>query len=172
MSFRPALAAAALLALGACSPTLDWRQVRPEGSPLQALFPCKPKTHARTVALAGAQVRMSLYACTTGGHTYALSLADTGDPAQVTPALRALREATANNLAAREPQASALQVPGMTPNPEAQRMRVSGTLPDGQAVVQVAGYFAHATTVYQVNVVGPNPPPEAVRTFFSGLQFR
>jgi hypothetical protein len=172
MLFRPVLAAAALLALGACSPTLDWRQVRPEGSPLQALFPCKPKTHARTVALAGAQVRMSLYACTTGGHTYALSLADTGDPAQVTPALRALREATANNLAAREPQASALQVPGMTPNPEAQRMRVSGTLPDGQAVVQVAGYFAHATTVYQVNVVGPNPPPEAVRTFFSGLQFR
>ena len=172
MLFRPVLAAAALLALGACSPTLDWRQVRPEGSPLQALFPCKPKTHARTVALAGAQVRMSLYACTTGNHTYALSLADMGDPAQVTPALRALREATASNLSAREPETSALQVPGMTPNPEALHMRVTGSLPDGQAVVQVAGYFVHATTVYQVNVVGPNPPAEAVRTFFSGLQFR
>jgi hypothetical protein len=172
MSFRSCLAAAALLALGACSPTLDWRQVRPEGSPLQALFPCKPKTHARTVALAGAQVRMSLYACSTGGHTYALSLADMGDPAQVTPALRALREATARNLEAQVPELLSLQVPGMTPNAEATRVRVAGRLPDGQAVVQEAGYFAHGTTVYQVNVVGPQPPDEAVRSFFGGLQFR
>lgn len=165
-------AAAAALVLGACSPTLDWRQVRPDGSPLQALFPCKPKTHARTVALAGAQVRMSLYACTAAEHTYALSLADMGDPARVTPALRALREATVNNLDAPAPPAAALQVPGMTPNPEAVHLRVAGTLPDGTPIQQVAGYFARGTWVHQVNVVGPNPPDEAVRSFLGGFLFR
>jgi hypothetical protein len=95
-----------------------------------------------------------------------------GDPAQVTPALRALREATARNLEAQAPELLSLQVPGMTPNAEATRVRVAGRLPDGQAVVQEAGYFAHGTTVYQVNVVGPQPPDEAVRSFFGGLQFR
>ena len=47
-----------------------------------------------------------------------------------------------------------------------------GTLPDGQPIVQVAGYFAHATRVHQVNVLGPNPPDEAVQTFFDGLRLR
>ncbi|MFN3295165.1 hypothetical protein [Caldimonas sp.] len=170
MSSRMLPGLAFALGLSACAPTLDWREVRPEDSPLVALFPCKPKTHARTVELAGARVRMSLYACTAGGHTYALSWADMGDPARVTPALRALREATAANLGATSPATQALRVPGMTPNPQALRVRVAGTLPDGQAIVQVAGYFAHATRVHQVNVLGPNPPDEAVQTFFDGLR--
>ena len=45
--------AAATLALTACSPALDWRQVRPDDAGVEAMFPCKPLSHARTVPLAG-----------------------------------------------------------------------------------------------------------------------
>lgn len=165
-----AFALGVALGVSACAPTLDWREVRPEDGRWVALFPCKPKTHARSVELAGAQVRIHLYACTAAGHTYALSWADLGDPSRVTPALRMLRQATVANLDAPEPVPQPLQVPGMTPNPEALRVRVSGHLPDGQAVTHVAGYFAHATRIHQVNVVGPEPPEEAVQTFFEGLR--
>ena len=43
-----------LAALIACSPTLDWREARPEGSGVAALFPCRPDQHERTVRIAGA----------------------------------------------------------------------------------------------------------------------
>ena len=78
----PSLAGLLALAIAACAPALDWRLVRPEDGAIEALFPCKPGSHVRTVTLAGAQVRMSMYACTAAGHTYALTFADLGDPAE------------------------------------------------------------------------------------------
>ena len=47
----PAWLAAATLTLAACSPALDWRQVRPDDTGVEAMFPCKPLSHARTVPM-------------------------------------------------------------------------------------------------------------------------
>ena len=77
------LAAAGLLA--ACAPALDWRDVRLEGSGVLLLFPCKPDSQTRTLSLAGASVRLSLHACSAAGSTWALAVADLGDPARVGP---------------------------------------------------------------------------------------
>lgn len=173
------LGPAVLLAAGllsGCAPALDWRQVRPDGAGLEALFPCKPDSHARQAALAGRSVHMTLHACTAGGHTYALGFADVADPAQVPAALDALRAAAAANLGGREVAQATLSVPGMTPQPGARRIRVAGQLPDGQAMVQECAFFARGTVVYQASRIGPPPPPgqdedgEAAATFFSSLR--
>ena len=57
---------AGALAVAGCSPALDWREVRPEGSQARALFPCKPASHARTVSLAARRVELTMYACAAG----------------------------------------------------------------------------------------------------------
>ncbi|MFO1268454.1 MAG: hypothetical protein U1F67_17830, partial [Rubrivivax sp.] len=36
-------------ALGACSPALDWREVRPAGTAVVALMPCRPNASTRSV---------------------------------------------------------------------------------------------------------------------------
>ena len=66
-----------------CAPVLDWREVRPAGSGVSLLFPCKPDSQSRLVRLAGMQVRLVLLACAAGGSTWGLAHADVVDPASV-----------------------------------------------------------------------------------------
>ncbi len=164
------LLASVTLALAACAPALDWRLVRPEDGAVEALFPCKPRSHARSVMLAGSPVRMLMYACSAADHTYALAFADLGDPSRVTRALEQMRKAASANVAGTEASATALAISGMTPNPAAQRVEVKGQLPDGRPVRQEAGFFARATRVYQASIVGPAPDREAADSFFAGLK--
>lgn len=162
------LAAAGLLA--ACSPPLDWRRVRPEGTALEAMFPCRPARQTRRVPLSGAPLEMSLWACVAGGSTYALSSADVADPARVGAALADLQAAMRLHVrgtpASRRPAA----VPGMTPNAQAGQLLLQGRLPDGKPVRLQAVFFAHGTRIYQASIVGESADPEAAEAFFSGLR--
>jgi hypothetical protein len=157
-------------ALAACSPALDWRQVRPADSRVTMMFPCKPVGQVRRLTLAGQEVRLSLHACSADGHTWGLAFADTGDPARVTLALRALQEGVVANVDGAAAPAQALNVPGATPNEASVRQRVQGRLPDGREVAVDSGVFALGTWVYQATVLGPGPGSEAVETFFGALR--
>ncbi len=168
----PAIAVLPLLLLVACAPSLDWRDVRPDGSAAVVLLPCKPTVSAREVQLAGGPVRLLLNACSAGGQTWALAAADMADPALVTPALAMLRTSALANLGADAPAALALQVPGATPNPESGRVAASGRLPDGAAVQAQVAVFAHGTWVFQATVLGASLPAEGVQTFFGSLRLR
>lgn len=155
----------------ACSPTLDWREVRPDGSAARLMFPCKPASHARQVTLAGAAVEMSMFACTAGQATYALAFADMTDPARVTPALAELSRAASANLRAEgPPSAVPLRVPGMTPNDQATRLQIAGRLPDGRRVQEHAAFFVYGTRVYQATLMAERPDAEALDTFFGALR--
>jgi hypothetical protein len=159
------------LMLAACTPTLDWRDVRPEGSGVMALFPCKPASQARQVALAGGKVTLTLHACTAGDATYALALADVGDPARVSAALAELKTSAWANVQATPPAPTpAMQPAGTTPNPEAARWRVQGQLPNGQTVQEAGAVFARATWVHQATVIGARLDDEAVQTFMDALR--
>ena len=59
----------------------------------------------------------------------------------------------------------------MTPNAQAQRMSVTGRLPDGTEVRLHAVFFAHALRLYQATVIGAAPSEAAVQTFFAGFRF-
>lgn len=155
----------------ACTPTLDWRESRPEGSGLLALFPCKPAAHVRKLMLASLAVEMSLHACSAGGAAYAVGHADVGDPRQVGAALEALLQAAAGNIDATGPDAALpLAVPGMTPNPSAARRAFAGHLGDGRRVDEQVAVFAYGTRVYQATVVAAKLDAEALDTFFGALR--
>ena len=165
-----ALVVLAVFGSVACAPALNWREVRPEGSGALALFPCKPAHHTRTVRLAGAEVALTLSACTAGGVTYALGHADVGDPTRVTAALAELGDAAARNLGAAAAPGTAADVKGMTPNLRAQRLSVRGSLPDGTAVQEQLILFAKGTRVFQATVLGAATGEEATSTFFDALR--
>lgn len=164
---RPLLLA---LLLVACSPTLDWREVRPVGSELKALLPCKPERVIRTLTLAGAAVPFELLACQAGDVTWALGSADVGDPARVGTALAALRRARPLNLDGRETANAPALVRGSVPDPAALRFTVVGRRPDGIAVTEDSMVFAHGTRVFHAAALGSSPAPGAVQSFFDGLE--
>ncbi len=156
--------------IAACTPALDWRDVRPEGSAASLQFPCKPQSQTREAALDGETTTMTLVSCTADGLTFALVYADLGDPARVTPALIALRKALATNLGATESVAKPFALAGMTPSPEAVRLRASGHAPDGAPIVEEAALFTHGTRVYQAAVLGARLDAAAVELFFENLR--
>lgn len=164
---------ALLLAVGAfaaCSPTLDWRELRPEGSGLVALFPCKPTVETRTVVLEGLAVRLNMHACQAGGSMYAVATGEIGDPARVAPVLNALLAAQAGNLSASVSARQGFSVSGATPQAPSFRVTLSGRLPDGSAVFQEAAFFTRGARVFQAMVMGPRRDAEASTTFFESFE--
>lgn len=156
--------------LSACSPALNWRETRPPGSGVSALFPCKPDHHIRRVTLAGTELAMQLSSCTAADNVYALSHIDVGRADRVTPVLQALREAAAENIGGPTAVHGPQPVPGMTPHPLAQRLGWRGTRADGSVIAAQATFFAQGTHVYQATVVGAGLDTDAVDTFFAALK--
>jgi hypothetical protein len=167
---RPRSWPAALLVLAACSPALNWREVRPEGSGILLMMPCKPDVQVRKVRLAGQSASVTLSACSSAGATWALAMSDLGDPQRVSPALEELRNSAVANVGAVESQPHAQDVPGATPNPGSVRLAMTGRLPDGQAVQEQMVVFARGTWVFQATVVGERLPTEGVEVFFGSLR--
>ena len=157
-------------ALAACSPTLDWRDVRVDGGALTALFPCRPDRQVRSVPLAGSTVRMEMAACAAGDVTFAISFFDVAEPAAVGPALEALRAATVANIRAAAPSAAPYALHGATPNPFANRLEAAGQRPDGSAIRAHAVFFARGLRVYQASVIGAEPTPDSVNGFIGALK--
>jgi hypothetical protein len=171
MRRNPVIWPFAVAVLAGCAPALDWREVRPQGSGLVLLFPCKPASHARQVALAAGQSTLQLSACKAGGSTWALAVADVADPARVGPALAELDAAAARNLGATQVRPLPLQIDGATPNPASRRLQLDGRLPDGRAVTEQLAVFAKGTQVFQATVLGEGIEAEAAETFFRSLRF-
>lgn len=172
-STRPIARLAASLVLGAlaaCSPALDWRQVRPEGWGLQGAMPCRPDQQRRQLVLAGAPVALGLVVCSAAGHSFALASADVGDPARVAPALLALLQAAQANLQGQMLSEQAVVVPGMTPHAGALRRQLAGRMPDGRAVREQVQVFAHGLRVFQATVVGPEAGTVQAGPFFESLE--
>lgn len=168
---RRVRAAAGLLVLAACTPTLDWRSVQPPWVPIHGLFPCRPVLTTRLVDWDGARTDWSVAACDAGQRTWAWSWADVQDPARVPGVLRDLRLAAAANLGtAQRSEGEALRVSGATPHDESRLVRLQGRRPDGTAVAMTAAYFARGTQVFQAMVVGTPVHDGGEPIFFEALR--
>jgi hypothetical protein len=152
-----------------CSPSLDWREVRVTDGQVKTLFPCRPENRVRQVLLAGLKLEMHLESCTAGGANFALSHVNVGDPTRVEPVLRQLQSVFASNVGRPLAQAGPAKVPGMTPNPLASRVRVTGAREDGLAITAEAVFFVCGTVIYQATMLGERIDAEAADTFFAAL---
>jgi hypothetical protein len=162
--------------LVACSPTHNWREVRPEGASAEVLLPCKAVQSRREVVIAGVPTTVRLAACTTAGHTWAVAevlLLPTQDVALL---MRALRDTAAANLQATTAAegAAAAQWPPQAADrvPEAGLWRLTGRRPDGSAVQMQLGLAARGRSIVQLSVIGSTPASvEATETFLSSLRW-
>jgi hypothetical protein len=134
-------------------------------------LPCKPASHARVILLAGKPVRTTLHACTAGGVTWAVAIADIQDPTRVTAALGELKASAAGNLTAGAPRALAGTVAGATPNPQSGRLALEGRYPDGRAAQMQLAVFARGTWLIQATALGERIDGDAAETFFAALRF-
>ena len=168
------LALCALSLLSACNPTFNWRELRPEGSPLQALMPCKPESATRPVPLDGrAPVELHMHSCDTGGLTFAVAWAELGEASRVSGALTGWRRASlaAVRLDPARGDDPTLRwnvvVPGAT---QTQGLTAQGSDHQGREVQVRAVHFARGTRVFQAAVYGPRMSDEVTATFFEGLK--
>jgi hypothetical protein len=161
------------VSLSACSPTFNWREVRPQGVPLQALMPCKPETAQRSVPLAGSPIELHLLACETGGLQFAVAWAELTDAAQVPLALASWRSASLQAIGVRSPpgdEASTAWAVGVKGAAQALGVQASGQNPAGGAVQTRAVYFARGGQVFQAAVYGERLPADVLEAFFAGLR--
>ncbi|MBI2725464.1 MAG: hypothetical protein HYX42_04360 [Polaromonas sp.] len=166
------LAVGCMVLLQACSPSLNWRDVRPEGTGLALLLPCKPDKAQRTVPLGGSATELNMLGCDAGGATFAVASADIGNAANVAEVLAQWQKLTLSNMkAAPGAQVLPLKVAGSAPLPPAVLVKAQGQRADGQAVSGQAAYFAKGTQVFQVVMYAGKAAPEASETFFSSLKF-
>lgn len=185
-SHLPAWLAVAAVLLPACSPALNWREVRPaDADGLAGTFPCKPDHRQRRVRLVGLPepVDLHVWSCEADGTTWALSHARLGDVLHVAPALRALAQSQRENVEAAHAQAhrqppgqpvpgsqerptavdlGAISVPGMTPHPDARGWRLQGRRPSaaGSPAVPLrvtSWHFSHGLVVFQASAWQAGP---------------
>ena len=166
-----ALAGACLVA---CSPALDWRESRPEGSGATLVFPCRPGKLERTAHLIGVTLAMQQHACSAGGALYSLSVARAATPDSVPALLAAWRFEAASNVRGAATELPPRSVAGATPNPHSSFVRLAGQLPDGRPVVEHAAFFVRGTTLYLAAVVSTTQPvgPEALDNFFGAIRLQ
>ena len=162
------------LALVACSPTLNWRDIRPEGTALVALLPCKPDKAQKAVPLGGQPAELRMLGCEASGMTFAVAAADVGTADRVALVLTQWQKATLVNMKAAAPSAGqhdALKVAGATSEPAPVLVTAQGQQSDGSPVSAQAAYFAQGTQVFQAVIYGKAIPPDVAQTFFGSLKF-
>lgn len=174
----PTLAAVALaaLALAACSPAFNWRDVRPENTRLSLLLPCKPDKAQKTVPMGGQPTALNMLACDAGGATFAVAFADLGDAAKAARVLTQWQGLTLANMKAAAAGAGASQVlplklAGADSPPAPVLVKALGQRADGSAVQGHAAYFAQGAQVFQVVLYADQVAPELSETFFASLKF-
>lgn len=163
----------AILALAGCSPALNWREVRPEGTGLALLLPCKPDKAQKVVPLGGQATQLSMLGCDADGATFAVAIADVGDPLQTASVLALWQDLTLANMKATSDsrQSLPLKIPGASPATPVTRLQAQGQRADGTAVSGQAAYFAQGSQLFQVVMYAPRIAPEVAETFFSSLKF-
>jgi hypothetical protein len=156
----------------ACSPTFNWREVRAEGTTLQAMLPCKPDKGERVLPLAGQDARVQALGCDTGGATFVVLYADVGDPSRAGTALEHWRQASLANIRATGSTSQPFVPVGAPALPQSLRVSAQGQRADGSPVRSEAAYFARGSLVVQAAVYATQPRPEWLEPFFQGLKFQ
>ena len=166
------------LALSACSPSQNWRDIAFDGTTLKAQLPCKPDRTTRSVPMGGLPVSLQVAGCESGDALLAVMTAplQAGDDANAL--LTGWQKATLDNARISQPLAAGQQQrwhrPGQLPLVSSVRIQSSGLRPNGEAVMMDAvwGAVAEGNRVRLVHAVvyGRQLPPELANTLFEGLK--
>jgi hypothetical protein len=164
--------AAALLALAACTPTFNWREITVDAAALHATFPCKPDKAERKVPFTRErELLVHATGCEAGGASYAVLWADVGSPAELAAALAQWKQASLATSHASVEREEPYQPRGALAQPQAVMLRATGRRADGTEVKSQSAYFARGNSVFQAVVFSPRLSAEMTEPFFAGLRF-
>lgn len=154
----------------ACSPALNWREVRAEAGGLSALLPCKPDRASKAVPLGGPSTQLVMMGCEAAGAVFVLSVADLGDASRAAEVLGQWQALTLSHMRAAQPQQRAALVMGADLQPAPVLLTALGSHPDGRAVEGQALFFARGSRVFQATIYATRVSPEAAETFFASIK--
>lgn len=160
------------LLLAACSPSLNWREVRPAGAELQALLPCKPDEGSRRQRLAGQDIDIHMLGCEAGGALFAISVAELGDPDRALAVQVQWQAHLLGNMQASVSSNSAYALKGAGAQLAPVRLSARGLRPDGRPVAAQGVWFARGTRLYHAVIYADTIRQEQSEPFFSGLAFQ
>ena len=156
--------------MSACSPALNWRDVRPAGTSLVGLLPCKPELGTRAVSLGNKVVTISMMACDANGATFTMAHVPMQDASEATALLTQWRVATISTMRGQTLDSSPFALKGSSVQPAAVQVDATGVRPDGRPVHLQAVWFAGAGQVFQVAMYADRRQPEMAEAFFAGLR--
>lgn len=156
--------------LGACSPTLNWRDVD-VGPQTRVQFPCRPEHAERSLVLADAPTRAGMWVCDAGGLSWSVTVLDVNDPARLSAVLRAARLGLATRLQGSEEAVQPVGIAGMTPNDESRRIVIVGPAGTGQTTRAEAVFVARGLQVFQLVVMAQRDAPAKSRWADSADEF-
>jgi hypothetical protein len=162
-----------VLTLAACSPALNWREVRADTSSLRFLLPCKPDKAQKRVPLGPSEVQLNMLGCEAGGATFAVAWAELAPGADVAAVLSQWQQLSLQNMRAAAPESSQpIKVVGAASKPEPRLTLATGQTADGKPVQGRAAYFSSGSQIFQAVMYAPKIAPEAADTFFSSLRLQ
>ncbi len=166
---RRLLLTSLVLLLLACSPALNWREVRLAGGELKALLPCKPDQADRRQSIAGREFELRMLGCEAGGALYALSVVELGDAAHALAVQVQWQASLLGTLQASASASSPWALKGAGPSLEPVQLSAQGVRPDGRPLAARAVWFARGTRLYHAVVYAERISTEMSEPFFSGL---
>lgn len=149
--------------LTACSPKLDWREVRGTDAPFTVLLPAKPASFSREMELDGVRLNLHMTAADADGISFAIGYAKLDDAGKSAGVLTAMKAGMLKNIQANTSKEL---------NQSGTDIEASGTRQDGQAVKLVGRFVARGNWVYQVVLIGSAKAltPEVVDTFLTSFK--
>ena len=165
------VAAVMLWCASACTPALNWREVRFENARLAGWLPCKPDRAQRTVQLQGQPAQLTLMGCQADDMDFTLAQLDVPLGMTAGQAQQAWKTA---NLASLQVQAEvpsqAWTLAGASPVMAPQRAMAQG----GQGLAARWAWFAYDGQLYQAAVYARAsrmaPAEQAMDGLLSGLR--
>ena len=164
--------------LAACTPALNWREVRLEPITAAALLPCKPDRATRRVPLGGVPTDLAVAGCEAAGATFAVMAARVPAGRAPDELLAGWPQATLANMhASGTPQKQAFRPPHGLPLAHAQRLVAEGQGANGGVVHAQAVWTARAaegggTELLHAVMYAARPQPAVADTFFEGIRWQ
>ncbi len=158
----------------ACTPALNWREVRLEsadGSVLKASLPCKPDTATRKQGLSDIQVDLSMMGCVANETTFTLSRIPIANPLDAPKVLASWQAAGVRNIGGKPTLMTSANISGAAAWPPATRVTLIGAATQAD-MMWFAKQTATGVTLYQAALYSKQPSNEATTTFFESLQLQ
>lgn len=157
------------LLLQACSPSLNWREIRLPGGDYKAMLPCKPDQATRRQSLAGQELELAMQGCEADGGLYAVSVAQLASPSAL-PAVQAQwTQQVLASLQASEARYRPASIAGADGLPAAVYLEATGRGPDGRALSVQALWFVRGTRIYHAALYAQRITEPMRDNFFNGV---